>query len=109
VFTNTRNGTSALASSGDQAMATPSATPTTPAMKKAPMISQVCPQMLRPGISPCHIAFHTRSGCGQEIFAMPVTLDGELPARAAHEQRDVGQYWRSTALFSCSGRTFQSD
>ena len=81
-------------------MATPSATPTTPAMKKAPTISQVvvhrcCAQ----AISPNHMAFQTESGAGSRYSRMPVVLTASCQtAISATNSAAVGQYWRVNAV-----------
>ena len=96
VFTKTRNGTSALASSGDQAMATPSATPTMAAMKKAPTISSVVVQICwLQAISFDHRPFQTEIGAGRRYSRIPPKLTAacQLASRNANSTR-VGQYWR---------------
>src|SRR5437763_6379263 len=100
VFTNTRNGTSALARSGDQAIATPSATPTAPAIRKAPTISQVVTQRCCvQATSPCHSEFQTASGEGRRYSRMPPKLTAicQTTSRAANSAI-VGQYWRLSAF-----------
>src|SRR5258708_32979404 len=100
VFTNTRNGTSALASSGDQAMATPSATPTAPAIRKAPTISQVVTQRCCAQLtSPCHSEFQTESGEGRRYSRIPPKLTAICQAASSvANSATVGQYWRLNAF-----------
>src|SRR5438132_10298028 len=78
-------------------MATPNATPTTAAKKKAPTISKdVTQRCCAQTVSPCHSAFHTAMGEGSRYSRMPPALTAACQlARRKANSATVGQYWRS--------------
>src|SRR5262249_29445417 len=72
VLTKTRNGVNAPAAACDQAMAAPSRTPASAAIKNAPRISTAVIQMcFGHGISPGPMACSTESGLGNRYSRTP--------------------------------------